>query len=84
MVQNSSKSCLHWYIYFVDKLWLAKILIGILIINTLAMLTIAHADRGRPTLKDADERFQNGLGLDSGLLHMYPFSFENATFFIRF
>ena len=48
------------------------------------MLTIAHADRGRPTLKDADERFQNGLGLDSGLLHMYPFSFENATFFIRF
>ena len=24
------------------------------------MLTIAHADRGRPTLKD-DERFRNGL-----------------------
>ena len=27
------------------------------------MLTIAHADRGRPTLKD-DERFRNGLVRD--------------------
>ena len=35
------------------KMWLASILI----INT---LTIAHADRGRPTLKDG-ERFRNGL-----------------------
>ena len=37
-------------------MWLANILI----MNTLTMLTIAHADHGRPTLKD-DERFQNGL-----------------------
>ena len=37
-----------------------KILIGILVINTLTSLTIVHADRGRPTLKD-DERFQKGL-----------------------
>ena len=41
-------------------MWLAEILIGILVINMLTMLTIAHADRGRPTLKD-DQRFQNGL-----------------------
>ena len=38
------------------KMWLASILI----INTLTMLTIAHADRVRPTLKDG-ERFRNGL-----------------------
>ena len=29
-------------------------------LSVLTMLTIAHADRVRPTLKD-DERFQNGL-----------------------
>lgn len=33
-------------------------LVSVLVINTLAMLTIAYADRGEPTLKD-DERFQN-------------------------
>ena len=37
-------------------MWLASILI----INTLTMLTIAHADRGRPTLKN-DERFRNRM-----------------------
>ena len=40
-------------------MWLASILV----INTLTMLTIAFADRGRPTLKD-DERFGNGLVRD--------------------
>ena len=30
---------------------------SIVVLYTLTMLTIAHADRGRPTLKD-DERFQ--------------------------
>ena len=39
-------------------MWLA--LASILVINTLTMLTIAHADRGKSTLKD-DERFRNGL-----------------------
>ena len=39
--------------------WLASILI----INTLTLLTIAHGDRERPTLKD-DERFRNGLVRD--------------------
>ena len=34
-----------------------------LVINTLTMLTTAHANRGRPTLKD-DERFRNGLVRD--------------------
>ena len=38
-------------------MWLGKTLIGILVINTLTMLTIAHADRGRPTLND-DERLK--------------------------
>ena len=37
-------------------MWLAKILIGILVINTLTMVTIVHADRGRPTLKDDERR----------------------------
>ena len=32
----------------------------------LTMPTIAHADRGRPTLKD-DERFRNGLVSDLGM-----------------
>ena len=44
-------------------MWLAKILIDVLDINTLTRLTIVHADRCRPTLKD-DERFQNGLVRD--------------------
>ena len=44
------------------KMWLASILI----INTLTMLTIAHADRGRPTLKD-DERFRNGYFHDNNI-----------------
>ena len=43
------------YLLISIKMWLASILI----INTLTLLTIAHADRGRPTLKD-DERFRNG------------------------
>ena len=43
------------YLLISIKMWLASILI----INTLSMLTIAHADRGRPTLTD-DERFRNG------------------------
>ena len=30
------------------------------------MLTIAHADRGRPTLKD-DERFRNGYFHDNNI-----------------
>ena len=38
------------------KMWLASILI----INTLTMLTIAHVDPSRPTLKDG-ERFRNGF-----------------------
>ena len=41
-------------IYFI--MWLASALI----ITTLTMLTIAHVDRGRPTLKD-DERFLNRM-----------------------
>ena len=40
-------------------MWMASILI----LYTLTMLTIAHADRSRPTLKD-DERFRNGLVCD--------------------
>ena len=38
-------------------MWLA----GILIINTLTMLTIAYADRGRPTLKDDERAFRYGF-----------------------
>ena len=40
-------------------MWLTTVLI----VNMLTMLTTAHADRGRPTLKD-DESFQNGLVRD--------------------
>ena len=40
-------------------MWLASMLV----INTLTLLTIAHADRVRPTLKDG-ERFRNGLVRD--------------------
>ena len=40
-------------------MWLTTVLI----LNTLTMLTTAHADRGRPTLKD-DEHFRNGLVRD--------------------
>ena len=40
-------------------MWLASILF----LYTLTMLTIAHADRSRSTLKD-DERFRNGLVCD--------------------
>ena len=53
--QNSS-SVLHWK-YIV--MWMASILI----LYTLTMLTIAHVDRSRPTIKD-DERFRNGLVWD--------------------
>ena len=38
-------------------------LASIVVFYTLTMDTIAHADRGRPTLKD-DERFRNGLFRD--------------------
>ena len=38
-------------------------LASIVVLYTLTMLTIAHADRGRPTLKD-DEWFRNGLVRD--------------------
>ena len=38
-------------------------LASIVVLYTLTMFTIAHADRGRPTLKD-DERFRNGLVRD--------------------
>ena len=44
--------------------WSVMWLASILIIYTLTMLTIAHADRGRPTLKD-DERFRNRMDLTS-------------------
>ena len=44
-------------------MWLAKILIDVSDINTITRLTIVHADRCRPTLKDV-ERFQNGLVRD--------------------
>ena len=39
------------------------LLASIFLLNTLTMLTIAHANRSRPTLKD-DERFRNGLVCD--------------------
>ena len=45
-------------------MWLGKTLIGILVINTLIMLTIAHADRGKPTLKDDERPFRYGLFRD--------------------
>ena len=45
-------------------MWLGKTLIGILVINTLTMLTIAHADRGKPTLKDDERPFRYGLFRD--------------------
>ena len=41
-------------------------LITLLIVYMLIMLTTAHADRGRPTLKD-DEQFRNGLVCDLNL-----------------
>ena len=44
-------------------MWLAKIFIDVLDINTITWLTIVHADRCRPTLKD-DERFQSRLVRD--------------------
>ena len=37
---------------------------SILIMNTLTLLTIAHADRGKPTLKDDERPFRNGLFRD--------------------
>ena len=40
-------------------MWMASILI----LYTLTVLTIAHVDRSRPTIKD-DERFRNGLVCD--------------------
>ena len=45
-------------------MWLGKTLIGILVINTLTMLTIAHADRGKLTLKDDERPFRYGLFRD--------------------
>ena len=45
-------------------MWLGKTLIGILVINTLTMLTIAHGDRGKPTLKDDERPFRYGLFRD--------------------
>ena len=42
-------------------MWLGKTLIGILVINTLTMLTIARADRSKPTLKDDERQFRYGL-----------------------
>ena len=42
-------------------MWLGKTLIGIFVINTLTMLTIAHADRGKPTLNDDERPFRYGL-----------------------
>ena len=42
-------------------MWLAKTLIGIFVINMFTMLTIAHADRGKPTLKDDERPFRYGL-----------------------
>ena len=45
-------------------MWLEKTLIGILVINTLTMLTIARADRGKPTLKHDERTFRYGLFRD--------------------
>ena len=45
-------------------MWLRKTLIGILVINTLTMLTIAHADRDKLTLKDDERPFRYGLFRD--------------------
>ena len=45
-------------------MWLGKTLIGILVINTLTMLTIGHADSGKPTLKDDERPFRYGLFRD--------------------
>ena len=45
-------------------MWLGKTLVGILVINTLTMLTIAHADRGKPTLKDDERPFRYELFRD--------------------
>ena len=45
-------------------MWLGKTLIGILVINTLTMLTIARADRGKPTLRDDERPFRYGLFRD--------------------
>ena len=47
---------------FRSELW-NMLLASIFLLNTLTMLTIAHADRSRPTLKH-DERFRNGLVCD--------------------
>ena len=47
-----------------DKIHKGMWLASILIINMLTMLTIAHADRGRPTLKDDERLFRNGLVRD--------------------
>ena len=45
-------------------MWLGKTLIGILVINTLTMLTIAPVNRGKPTLKDDERPFRYGLSRD--------------------
>ena len=52
------KFTLHGHSY-----WSVMSLASIVVLYTLTMLTIAHADRCRPTLKD-DERFRNGLVRD--------------------
>ena len=52
-------------------------LASILVLYTLTMLTTAHADRGRPTLKD-DERFRNGLVRDLNEFTMNAKLFMNA------
>ena len=49
-------------------MWLASMLVDVVFRSHL--LTIAHADRGRPTLKD-DEQFRNGLTFFRDLKYMY-------------
>ena len=59
--------CCCWYLVFPSDfpswsvMWLTTVYR--FIIYTFIMLTTAHADRGRPTLKD-DKRFQHGLVRD--------------------
>ena len=49
-------------------MWLGKTLIGFLVINALTMLTIGHADRGKPTLKNDERPFGYGLFRDLKML----------------
>ena len=64
-------------IKLLDSYWSVMSLASVVVLYMLTMLTITHADRSRPTLKD-DERFRNGLVCDLNEFTMNAKLFMNA------